>query len=374
MQPKIQILGLFPDLLANGGVQEAGRQTAAALSAIAESRGWVSRYLALNDPRGPQSLIIRERSIPFSGFHRGKIQFVFEAIREARNNTRIVLAGHPNLALPAALAKRFAKNARTIVVTHGVEVWVPLPPQRRNALLAADLILAPSSYTAQKLVEVQSVPASKIRCLPWPLDPAFLKLAASLSTLPLPPNLPAGPVILAVGRWAASEKYKGADDLIRAVAALRREHPSLSLVLVGTGDDLPRLKRIAGDEFLGDAVVFLENLSRPELAACYAQADIFALPSSGEGFGLVFLEAMAFAKPVVCVAIGGPVDLIRNGDNGLLVPPKQPAALVQALDNLLRDAALREKMGGAGAAIAATEYSVPAFQQRLEDIVASVIG
>jgi glycosyltransferase involved in cell wall biosynthesis len=378
MPSNTRIVGLFPDFLAHGGVQEAGRQTAAALSAIADNRGGATQFLTLNDPHGVQSVEVGDRSISFTGFHRAKVQFVLAALKATRNDARLLFAGHPNLAPPAALARRFSRRLKTIVVTHGIEVWTPLPPQRRNALLKADVILAPSSYTKQKLIEVQGVPEAKIRRLPWPLDPEFLKLAQSPSELALPSRFPknGGPVILSVGRWAASEKYKGADDLIRAAGRLRANHAALSLVLVGAGDDLPRLKSIATAENLNDSVTFLENLSRAELCAYYAHADVFALPSTGEGFGLVFLEAMAFAKPVVGVASGGTLDLIRDGKNGLLVPPSKenPEALIYALDRLLRDQGLRGEMGRNGAAVVANEYSVSTFQQSLELIIAGLLA
>ena len=378
MPSNTRIVGLFPDFLVHGGVQEAGRQTAAALAAFAESRGWSTQFLTLNDPQGRQSVQVGDRSILFTGFHRAKVQFVLATLKTARNDARLLFAGHPNLAPPAALARRFSKRLKTIVVTHGIEVWTELSPQRRSALLKADVILAPSSYTVQKLIDIQAVPAAKIQRLPWPLDPEFLKLAQSPSSLPLPSSFPKkdGPVILTVGRWVAAEKYKGADDLIRAVAKLRASHPSLSLVLVGAGDDRPRLKSIAVAEHLGDSAVFLENLPRAELAACYAHADVFALPSTGEGFGLVFLEAMAFAKPVVGVSSGGTLDLIRDGKNGLLIPPtkENPEVLVSALDRLVRDQNLRAEMGRAGASMVASEYSVSAFQQSLERIVAALLA
>ncbi len=369
-----RILGLFPELLAHGGVQETGRQTAAALDAIAESHGWRTTYLALNDPSGAHPLQVRDRAISFTGFQRAKVQFVLATLKASRGATRLIFAAHPNLAQPASLAKRFAPNLKIAVVTHGIDVWEPLQPKRRESLLKADVVLAPSAYTVQKLIDVQGVPAAKIQRLPWPLDPEFLKFAAAPAQLPLPQTFPAqGPVILAVGRWAASEKYKGADDLILAAAKLRGAHPALSLVLIGTGDDLSRLKQLAAAQSL--PVVFLENLPRPELAACYARADIFALPSTGEGFGLVYLEAMAFAKPVVGVASGGTLDLIRDGKNGLLVaPPKEnPAPLLAALERLLGDAALRNQMGRAGAAIVESEYSVAAFQQSLERIITKLL-
>ena len=141
-------------------------------------------------------------------------------------NRSLVLAAHPNLAVPAKWMKRLAPQMKVIVLAHGIDVWEPLSSSRHAALLAADLVLAPSSYTAQKLAEVQSVPPHKIRKLPWPLNSDVLNMAAAPANLPLPKNFPPSPVvILTVGRWAASERYKGADELIRAVAQLRQAIP-----------------------------------------------------------------------------------------------------------------------------------------------------
>ncbi len=119
-------------------------------------------------------------------------------------------------------------------------------------------------------------------------------------------------MVLTVGRWAATERYKGADELIEAIAQLQASMPELHLVVVGGGDDLPRLRKLASDRGIFDRVVFLEGLSREQIAACYAHCDVFALPSTGEGFGLVFLEAMAFGKPVVGADSGGIPDLVED--------------------------------------------------------------
>src|SRR6202035_5539885 len=132
-------------------------------------------------------------------------------------------------------------------------------------------------------------------------------------------------------------RYKGADELIRAIPRLWASVPDIHLVAVGGGDDLPRLRAIASDLGVTDRVHFLQNLTRDEVAACYAHADIFALPSTGEGFGLVFLEAMAFSKALVGAACGGAIDLIEDGVNGLLVPPNDAPSLTGALSRLLCD-------------------------------------
>jgi glycosyltransferase involved in cell wall biosynthesis len=141
------------------------------------------------------------------------------------------------------------------------------------------------------------------------------------------------------------------------------------LVAVGSGDDLSRLRSVAAEQQVADGVHFLEGLSQRELAACYAAAEIFALPSTGEGFGLVFLEAMAFGKPVVGADAGGIPDLIRDGSNGLLIPPNDPDALAQGLSRLLQDEALRGKLGECGAAMVRREYEFDAFREALDQIL-----
>ncbi len=363
-------------MLGIGGVQEAGRMTAAALWEMGHASGRPVDILSLNDPRGEQHIRWGDSEIPFSGFGRAKARFVLSAIGRARRTPRqatpIILAAHPHLALPAAWIQRLRPDFKTVVMSHGIEVWDPLASRRLRALQTASLLTAPSSYTARKMAGEQNIPESKIRCLPWPLSPDFIKLAEHPGQLPLPPSFPRGRIMLTVGRWAARERYKGVDALILAVARLRATVPDVQLVAIGSGDDLPRLRNIAVEQQVADRVHFLGGLSQRELAACYAAADVFALPSTGEGFGLVFLEAMAFGKPVVGADAGGITDLIRDGSNGLLIPPNDPDALARGLSRLLGDEALRRKMGACGAAMVRREYQFDAFREALDQILGDV--
>jgi phosphatidylinositol alpha-1,6-mannosyltransferase len=365
-----RVIGLFPGLLGAGGVQEAGRQTAVALEQIAARRGWFTHFLSLNDPPGRQSFDTGESKISFRGFGRAKGQFVFAALRLVQRDARIVLAAHPHLAIVAHFMKLASlERLKTIVMSHGVEVWKPLPFLRHNALLRADRLVAPSSDTSQRLAAVQNIAKERIRKLAWPLSPKFLVLADSRAELPESPHLPQGQIILTVGRWSASERYKGADDLIRAVAQLCPAFPGLHLVAVGGGDDLPRLREIVSETGIANRVHFFDGLSREEVAACYARAHIFALPSTGEGYGMVFLEAMAFGAPIVAAACGGSTDLVHDGSNGLLVPPKNVEELAHALGRLLTDDSLRLRLGRRGAETVRQRYRFEIFEANLERIL-----
>jgi phosphatidylinositol alpha-1,6-mannosyltransferase len=369
----VHITGLFPELAGTGGVQEASRLTVAALDDIARKRGWSLDFTGLNDPLGPQTLGLDQKEVPFDGFARRKVSFIRSAMKRARAamqiDTHIIFAGHPNLAPIAAWMQKTSSHARAIVVAHGVEVWEPLPVVRRATLRSAFRVVAPSSYTIQKLIEVQRVPTERTRKLAWPISEAFLRFADRPDELRLPPGLREGQIVLSVGRAAANERYKGTDNLIRSIARLRGNFPSLRFVNVGGGDDLPRLQRLANELGVSDRVHLLQGLSRAQVAGCYARADVFALPSTGEGFGLVFLEAMAFGKPVVAAAAAGALDIVRDEVNGLLVAPDDVTALTGALGRLLADKALRDALGARGAAMVRDTYRFESFRDELERLL-----
>jgi phosphatidylinositol alpha-1,6-mannosyltransferase len=366
------IVGLFPELLAAGGVQSAGRHTAAILSEIAAEREARYRLLSLNDPIGEHEIYVGDSRFVFRGFNRSKQRFVVAALKLAFEQPRVTVAAHPNLVMIATAMKIASPGMRRIVMSHGIEVWKALPPLRRWALRRADRVLAPSTDTAKKLELVQGVSAEKIRRLPWGLDPDFMALATNPEALPLPPGFPEGRVLLTVGRWMANERYKGADNLIRALPPLLDLVPDLHLVAVGEGDDRPRLEGIAGELGISGKVHFLNWIPKNELAACYALCDIFALPSSGEGFGFVFLEAMAFEKPVVGGAHGGTPDLVQDGLNGFLVPHGDTERLTGALAKLLKQEDVRRGMGREGRALVLRQFRFENFRIRLKEIVAEM--
>jgi phosphatidyl-myo-inositol dimannoside synthase len=368
-QSKNRIVALFPSLLGVGGIQEASRLTAATLTEIAPSYGWSVDYLSLNDSPGHPSLPGSNAAIPFSAFGGAKVRFVASAMARARSETRIVLAAHPHLALPAAQMKLLQPKLKTVVISHGVEVWERLPMWRRLAFLKSDLFMAPSRYTIEQIIRVQGAPPEKMRRVAWPLSPSFVEMSEQREKLPLPSAFPRGLVVLSVARLVAAEKYKGVDQLIRAVAQLLPRAPELHLVVVGGGDDLPRHQRLAVELGVASRVHFLDALSPAETAACYARCDIFTLPSTGEGFGFVFLEAMAFAKPVIGAAAGGVTDIVEDGQNGLLVSQNDLGQLVKSLELLATNQSLRVELGQRGAQIVRSKYRFERFRSELEDVL-----
>jgi phosphatidyl-myo-inositol dimannoside synthase len=366
-QTRRVLLGLFSELDTPGGVQRAGRHVAAVMNEFAASHGMECRLLSLNDSPDLHRMTVGTREFVFTGSARGKTRFSATAARAARRRAKVVVAGHPFLAPVAQGAKLFARRAKSIVWTHGLEVWEPLSILRRRALRSADLIIAPTNDTANQVASQQDVPRERIRVLPWALDPQFEALVIAKPSLPA--NFPSGRVILTVGRWFANERYKGMDTLITALPFLLTEWPDVQLVAVGEGDDQGWLEQLADGRGVLRHVHFLSGLTYPEIAACYQACEIFALPSRGEGFGLVYLEAMACGKPVIGGAHGGAPEVIDDGKTGYLVQHGDSGQLATSLETLLADPELARAMGARGRARVEQEFRFNVFAKSLKKIL-----
>jgi phosphatidylinositol alpha-mannosyltransferase len=160
-----------------------------------------------------------------------------------------------------------------------------------------------------------------------------------------------GPTILFVGRL---EPRKGLEYLVRAFLRLKPAFPRLRLLVVGRDDRGQQHKAMAMvPPRLRPDLVFVGSVPQADLPSWYASADVFCAPSlGGESFGIVLAEAMAVGLPVVCSDIGGYRDVVRDGADGLLVPPRDPEALAEALAGLLDNPARLAAMGEAAAAAA----------------------
>jgi phosphatidylinositol alpha-1,6-mannosyltransferase len=368
------IVGLFPQLSAAGGVQRASSLTAAVLRSFAVRRGYGCSLLSLNDPPDASPLRFGSEEIAFTGFGRSKTRFFASALGAAFRQPNLVVALHPHLAPVVAAMKVCAPRSRAVVFTHGIEVWTPLNPLRRWALQQSDLVLAPSVDTQRQVVARQGVAENKVRRLRWSLGPEFDPSALPCPSCRLPEGFPRGRVILTVGRWDAREAYKGVDHLIMALPALLAELPELHLVAIGEGTDLPRLERLARQSGVSKHVHFLRQMQPEELSAAYDACELFALPSRGEGFGLVFLEAMSHRKPVIGGAHGGTPEIIEEGVSGYLVQHGDVAQLTERLLHLLSDESCRRWMGVQAFERVRSDFTYARFSAELTELLENVLA
>jgi glycosyltransferase involved in cell wall biosynthesis len=266
---------------------------------------------------------------------------------------REVVFGHVNLAPLGLLLPRYG------VIAHGTEVWTALPALRRLALRRATAVGCVSEHTARSVQEVQGVAAGRcVRLI------NALPRAAGERGQDEADRLAAGqgrPVrVLSVTRLFPAEP-KGIDLMLRALVEL----PLVEYTVVGTGPALPALQRLAGELGVAARVRFTGTLSDGERDAELQRCDVFALPSRGEGFGIVYLEAMAQGKPCLAARAGGAPEVVVDGETGLVVEPAV-APVRAALQQLVDSAELRQRMGHAGRKRVQQCFSYARFREQAE--------
>jgi glycosyltransferase involved in cell wall biosynthesis len=172
------------------------------------------------------------------------------------------------------------------------------------------------------------------------------------------------PFALIVGRLSSQERYKGHDTLLQLWREAMKVCPAGRLVIVGDGDDRARLEHRAKELAVADAVSFLGRVTGEKLESLYRDCSFFVMPSSQEGFGLVFLEAMRAGK--ACIAgRGAAEEVVEHGATGVVVPSHDRPALLAAITRLFRDAELCEQMGHAGRERYRAHFTQAHFEQRL---------
>ena len=221
----------------------------------------------------------------------------------------------------------------------------PVPRGWRTRLVYERLVrhvVAISPAVADRLV-VGGAPASKISVIASAVDSEALRPRRVRDDVRRELGTPAEqPAILALARLVPR---KGIDVLVNALAILARDGLAAELWIAGDGPEEGALKALVSKLGL-DGIRFLGR--RTDVADLLGACDVVAVPSRLEGLGVAALEAMAAGRPVVASAVGGLAEAVVHGCTGLLVPPDDPAALANALDQLIRDPALREALGGAG--------------------------
>jgi phosphatidylinositol alpha-1,6-mannosyltransferase len=326
MSGRIAMLALVTDAFGGrGGIAEYNRNL---LTALAES-GLLERVVVLPRHGGGGAVPpggVLEQQPPRAG----RAAYALAALRTAwQRPFDIVFCGHLYMAPLARLIARL-KRAKLVVQMHGIEAWRTPGALQRRALEAADLVLCVSRRTRAAVLGWAALAGEKVPVLANTVGAAYG---------PGPPApevsarhaLEGRKVLLTVSRIGRADRYKGHETVIRALPALRRRHPEVLYLVAGEGDDRPRLEALAAGLGLEDAVRFLGHVPDGDLPDLYRAAHVFVMPSTGEGFGIVFLEAAACGLRVVAGNRDGSVDALGEGALGTLIDPDDGEALVAAL-------------------------------------------
>lgn len=248
------------------------------------------------------------------------------------------------------------------VFVHGVEVWGTLNESRRAALLGASVVVANSANTVRLAREANPwFPEARV---------AWLGVSAAAAT---EPEVARSPVALIVGRMSASERYKGHDPILDGWPEVVRAVPDARLVVVGTGDDVGRLKRRVDDEAIA-GVEFRGWVSDAERSQLYRSSRLFLFPSRHEGFGLAAVEAAAEGLPILGLRGLVVEELFPQGNGVVLVDEATGPQVASATIALLADPGLAGSMGRLARARVNATFLEDHFIARFRGALAPLLG
>jgi phosphatidyl-myo-inositol dimannoside synthase len=280
----------------------------------------------------------------------------------------LIFCGHLFMAPLAALIAARLKIPYWLQL-HGIDAWSKPGRVVRSAAERATIVTSVSRYTRHRFLQWANIEPHKVRVLPNTVDARF-QPGGKPNVLEQRHGLQGLKVILTVSRLSASEQYKGHDRVISALAAVRLQHPDTVYVIAGDGDDQPRLEALAHSTGLSDHVRFIGRIPAAELPAYYRLADVFAMPSTGEGFGIAYLEAIASGVPVIAGNRDGSVDALADGALGRLVDPNSTAEIAAAICEALAARATNHSKPR----LAAERFAVPLFIRQVADLLDTVVA
>ncbi|UNU24409.1 glycosyltransferase family 4 protein [Microcoleus vaginatus] len=221
------------------------------------------------------------------------------------------------------------------ILTYGKEVWEPLPPKYQTAMRQAESIWTISRYTRDRTCEINQLNPEKFQIVPCTVDENLFATGTKPLHLLEQYNLVGAKILMTVARLRSTDIYKGVDVTIQALPQIAKTFPNVKYLVIGRGDDRSRLAKLADDLGVAERVIFAGFVPTENLAEHYQLADAYVMPSQ-EGFGIVYLEALACGIPVLAGDADGSADPLQDGKLGWRVPHRDSAAVAVACVEMLR--------------------------------------
>lgn len=369
MKEQNVLLLLLTAFSQTGGIEKFNRAFIKALGDLRETLHFRSSVASMYDDAADQQY---SGDQPFYGSKGNRLSFVCSAFVKGLQKDVIIL-GHLNLALIGVLLKFISPKKKLVVICHGIEVFTPVSGFKKRVLQKADRILAVSTYTKNQLIEQQQVPAEKITVFPNTIDPFFQLPADFTKPAYLQQRYSIAEddkVLFTLTRLNSKEGYKGYDTLITVLPKLVQQGIRFKYILAGKADavELARMQTLIKALDLEAYVLLPGFIADNEVIDHYLLADVFAMPSKGEGFGIVYIEAMACGLAVVAGNKDGSTEALQFGRLGALVDPDSSEevadALVRVLQKETEPAKVQREMLEC--------FSFERFKERLGQVLAGV--
>jgi phosphatidylinositol alpha-1,6-mannosyltransferase len=333
-QVQKRILVFVPDAFGGrGGISKFNRDFLNALCSYPSTKEVVALPRKLVDPleelHNKLTYIIKGAN--------NKIRFGITALQTIQKNPKfdLIICGHINL-LPLAYAVHIYTKAPIFLVIHGIDAWEPSPSPLANYLSRyVHGIISVSDFTLKQFVKWAKPNYAQSFVLPNAVQLENYSPGYKPEDLLEKYSLHNKKVLLTLGRLAGEKRYKGFDEVLEAMPSLLSEYPDLVYIIAGEGDDRNRLEAKVNKLNLNDQVIFTGFVSEDRKADYYRLADAFLMPSQGEGFGIVLLEAMACGIPVMASKLDGSYEALMQGKLGIIVDPTDSNSVIQGIKEVL---------------------------------------
>lgn len=325
------ILVLLTDAFGGfGGISQYNRDFLEAICSFDET-GEVTAIPRIAEPEKVGTLPAKLR-FPLDGIG-GIHRYVPAVLRHGLFGPKpdLVVCGHLNM-LPLATAIATARRVPLMLQVHGIDAWQPNKRMSVNALTGkVDVLLSVSKVTVDRYLAWARTPRLGSRVVPNTIDLSRYAPGPKAPDLLEKFGLEGKVVLMTMGRLVGRERYKGFDRMIETMPALIDRDPRITYLIAGTGDDVDRLKAKAEVFGVGDRVIFTGFVPEDRKIDYFRLADVYMMPSRGEGFGIVCLEAMACGVPTVGSIADGSYEAVREGQIGLVVDPLDRKAIEAAV-------------------------------------------
>lgn len=313
-----------------GGIEKFNRSFLRALHDIELKGKAITGAISLHDTDANEEYFNKNN---YKGFSGNKIKFVSSIIGQAKYYD-IIIVGHINLALPSFIISS-SKHKKFYLIAHGIEVWAPLKGIKKAFLKRADKILAVSNFTRQEIIKHHYIAKNKITIFHNTIDP-FFKYPVQFRKpeyLKQRYQLNGQKIIYTLCRLSSNEQYKGYDKVLEALPEIKKINPDIKYIIAGKADaaEKQRVENLIKSLGLQNNVLLIGFIKDEEIIDHYLLADTFIMPSTMEGFGIVFIEAMACGIPVIAGNVDGSVDALKDGELGQLIDPLNSKEIIQSL-------------------------------------------
>ncbi|MBI2996188.1 MAG: glycosyltransferase family 4 protein [Candidatus Melainabacteria bacterium] len=373
MESKTDVLILLTDLFdKSGGIQTFNRCLVKALQEITLDKKLNIVVLVLSDNGRSkiQNFYLNSEFIKYIYCNGSKVRFIFYLLVNFLKFS-IIVVGHISFLPLIAVLKIFSLRIKIFLIIYGVEATKKLSFLYKSSIGCLNKILYISSYTLNKMISVNNLKSKLCKIdqniFPCTLDPVFYSKLVLKNRQEL--NLPEGKIILTVSRLDSNNHYKNIDLLIESMSEVLKIISNVFCIIVGDGSDRERLEQLTKNKNLQDKVLFTGEVTNKLLPSYFNECNLFVLPSTEEGFGIVFLEAMYFSKLVIGARAGAVPEVIDDGITGLLVEPNNTSDLTKCIIKALSDKSLQDKIGTSGKKKLENIYSFETYKQRLRKIL-----